>query len=89
MPFELVYPFAWLMAAILLPVMITTPPQRERVVRRPKPQTIRKAKKNKKTKKAKGWYKAPALTPQQQAAIERYRLGGNRSTENLGGWIPA
>ena len=76
------------MAAILLPVMITTPPQRERVVRRPKPQTIRKAKKNKKTK-AKGWYKAPALTPQHQAAIEPYRLGGNRSTENLGGWIPA
>ena len=75
------------MAAILLPVMITTPPQRERVVRRPKTKTIRKTKKSK--TKAKGWYKAPALTPQHQAAIEPYRLGGNRSTENLGGWIPA
>ena len=75
------------MAAILLPVMITTPPQRERVVRRQKTKTIRKTKKSK--TKAKGWYKAPALTPQHQAAIEPYRLGGNRSTENLGGWIPA
>lgn len=87
MIFELVYPFACLMAAILLPMMVTTPPQRERVVRRPKPQAIRKAKKNK-TKKANGWYKAPALTPQQQAAIERYRLGGNRSQIEIGGVIP-
>lgn len=86
MIFELVYPFAWLMAAILLPVMITTPPQRERVVRRQKTKTIRKAKKSK--TKAKGWYKTPALTPQQQAAIERYRLGGNRSQIEIGGVIP-
>lgn len=48
--------------------------------------TVR-AYKKKKPKKQKQ-YKAPKLTPAQQAYIERYRLGGNRSGASVGGEIP-
>ena len=89
LPFEIVYPFACLMAAIMLPVMITPwMPDRARKVKPIKQKARRKVKKHK-TKKQKAWYKAPKLSPQQQAAIERYRLGGNRSQTEIGGVIPA
>lgn len=86
--FELVYPFACLIAAIMLPVMVTPwMPDKPRKAKAAKAKrTVRKYKKPK--NKNQKWFKAPKLTIQQQAAIEPYRLGGSRFAVSAGGGVP-
>ncbi len=95
--FEAVYPLACLFAAIVLPVSITTSAlgrtDKQTVVRKSKHTKGRTGKRTKKMRTAKKQkaYKAPKLSAEQQAAIEPYRLGGNRftiSNNRPGGLIP-